>query len=181
MRRRTFDGIVTLVGVGLGIFLLIAAVLLNWGYSFADNTVTSQLAAQKIFFPEAASPTMTAEGFPALQQYGGMQLTTGKQAQMYADYYIAEHIKNIAGGKTYSEVSALARANPTDAVLADQVQTLFRGEALRGQLLTAYGFWQLGQIAKIGAVVTLIGGLLLLLLSLLGWRHLRRTPDRATI
>ena len=127
MRRKRFDAMVSLVGLGLSVFLFVAAGLLNWGYSFADNTVNSQLSAQNIYFPEKGSPGFDAETYPDLQQYGGMQMTTGKQAQMYADYYIAEHLKLMAGGKTYSEVSNLSRANPADAVLAEQVQNLFRG------------------------------------------------------
>ena len=46
MKRRTFDGIVTLVGFGLGLFLIVAAGLLNWGYGFADKAVSSQLSSQ---------------------------------------------------------------------------------------------------------------------------------------
>jgi len=47
MRRRKFDGIVSAVGAGLTVFLLVAAALLNWGYSFANQSVTDQLSAQK--------------------------------------------------------------------------------------------------------------------------------------
>ncbi|CAB4685091.1 MAG: hypothetical protein F2657_04130 [Actinobacteria bacterium] len=181
MRRKRFDAMVSLVGLGLSIFLFVAAGLLNWGYSFADNTVKSQLAAQNIYFPEKGSPGFDAETFPDLQQYGGMQMTTGKQAQTYADHYIAEHLNKIAGGKTYSEVSTLSRANPTDAALAGQVQTLFRGESLRGTLLTAFAFWQLGQIAKLSSYAALLAGGLMLFMTILGYRHLRRTPEEATI
>jgi hypothetical protein len=181
MRRKKFDAMVSLVGLGLSIFLFVAAGLLNWGYSFADNTVKSQLSAQNIYFPEKGSPGFDAETFPDLQQYGGMQMTTGKQAQMYADYYIAEHLNKTAGGKTYSEVSSLSRANPTDAALAGQVQTLFRGESLRGTLLTAFAFWQLGQIAKLSSYAALLAGVLMLFMTILGYRHLRRTPEEATI
>ena len=51
MKRRTFDQIVTFVGFGLSVFLLIAAGLLNWGATFADGAVKSQLEAQQIVFP----------------------------------------------------------------------------------------------------------------------------------
>lgn len=51
---------------------------------------------------------------------------------MFAEHDIAIHPQDTAGGKTYSEVSALSRANPADANLAAQVQTLFRGETPRG-------------------------------------------------
>lgn len=37
-----------------------------------------------------------------------------------------------------------AQANPSDTALAAKAQTLFRGETLRGLLLSAYAFWKLG-------------------------------------
>lgn len=45
MRRRKFDGIVSAIGAGLTVFLLVAAGLLNWGYSFANQNVSDQLTA----------------------------------------------------------------------------------------------------------------------------------------
>ena len=51
MKRQTFDKIVTMVGVGLAVFLFIAAGLLNWGYSFADSQVKGQLKSQSIILP----------------------------------------------------------------------------------------------------------------------------------
>lgn len=181
MRRRKFDAIVSAVGAGLALFLLVAAGLLNWGYSFANDTVKKQLSAQNIFFPKADSPGFSAKEFPELQKYAGQQMTNGKQAQMYADYYIGAHLKSIAGGKTYSEVSNESRANPADAGLAAKVQLLFRGETLRGTLLTAFAFWQLGQIAMYSSIACFVGGLLMAILTLMGYAHLRRTPSEATI
>ena len=55
MKRITFDKIVTFVGFGLGVFLLIAAGLLNWGATFASGTVVSQLEAQQITIPAIAA------------------------------------------------------------------------------------------------------------------------------
>ena len=198
MKRRTFDRIVSFVGLGLGVLLLVAAGLLNWGYSFADKAVTSQLAEQKITFPAADSPeinALPAEDKAVISKYAGMQLTTGKQAKDYADHFMAVHVRAIGGGKTYSEISELAlaaqsaaRMAPKDATLAaqaaslmDKRQTLFMGNTLRGLLGNAYAFWQLGQIAKLSALAALVGGLLMLVLSLLGLNHLRRTPEDATI
>jgi hypothetical protein len=75
---------------------------------------------------------------------------------------------------TYSQASAASLAAPTDAALAGEVQTLFRGETLRGMLLNAYAFWQIGQIVKVASYVAYLGGVLFLLLTLLGFRHGRR-------
>jgi len=198
MRRRKFDGLVSAVGAGLTIFLLIAAALLNWGYSFANKSVTDQLSAQKISFPAADSESLKAlpeEDRKAIEPFAGMQLTTGEQAQAYAVHYIGSHVKNVAGGKTYSEVSgealaknAQSKANPSDTALAEEAatlmgqrQTLFMGETLKGLLLNAFAFWQVGQIAMYAAVACLVGGLLMLILTTMGYAHLRRTPSEVTI
>jgi len=50
-----------------------------------------------------------------MRQYGGQQLTTGAQAEVYADHFIANHLKVIGGGKTYSQLSAEAIAQPKNA------------------------------------------------------------------
>ena len=57
----------------------------------------------------------------------------------------ALHLRESLGGKTYSELSSASRADPDDTELADQVQTAFRGETLRGLLLTSFAFWTLGR------------------------------------
>jgi hypothetical protein len=61
------------------------------------------------------------------------------------------------------------------------VQTVFRGTTLRSMLLEAYGFWQFGQIALIAAIASLIGAALMLMLSVLGFVHLRRTAPEAEV
>ena len=198
MKRRTYDKIVTTMGLGLTVFLFVTSALLNWGYSFADKNVRDNLAAQKIMFPAADSEAIKA--LPAadkteVEKFAGMQLTTGEQARTYADHYIGVHVKGIAGGKTYSEISgaalaanAKAQANPSDTALAaeaaqlmGQRQTLFMGETLKGLLGFSFAFWQLGQIAQIASGVALIGGIVMLLLTFAGYLHLRRTDDSATI
>ena len=198
MKRRTIDRIVSLIGLGLSLFLFIAAGLLNWGYTFADKAVSEQLSAQKIMFPAADNGGY--KGLPqtdqdAMAPFVGMQLTTGEQAKVYADHYIGVHVKGIAGGKTYSEVSgealaanAAASADPTNKELAakasalmGQRQTLFMGETLRGLLGYAYAFWQVGQIAMYASWAAIAGGLIMLILSIFGFMHLRRTPDSVTV
>jgi hypothetical protein len=67
------------------------------------------------------------------------------------------------------------------AKLGDLRQTLFMGNTLRGLLLEAYAFGTLGNIAAIAALASLVGGILLLLLSIAGIVHIRRTPEEATI
>jgi hypothetical protein len=177
MRRKTFDIILTSVGAVLTAVLIVGGVLLVWGYNFANSNVRDQLTAQQIYFPPAGSQALASPQIgPYLNQYAGQQLTTGAQAEAYADHFIAVHLSEVAGGKTYAQVSALAQADPTNATLQAQVNTLFKGETLRGMLLNAYAFWQLGQIALYSAIAAFTGAALMLILTVLGFLHLRRVP-----
>lgn len=192
MKRKNFDKIVTAVGFGLTVFLFVAAGLLNWGASFASDSVKSQLENQNISFPTAeAMPEATKD---KLAKWAEMKVTTGEMARDYSDLYIWEHMKGssiAALGKpaTYSEVSGmymgLVRGGSTDkeqiAKLGELRQTLFMGNTLRGMLLEAYAFGTMGVIAGYGAIAALVGGIIMLLLSIAGLVHIRRTPESATI
>jgi hypothetical protein len=176
MRRRTFDSLVSIAGLLLVVVLVVAGGLLTWGHNYIDHQVSSQLAAQKITFPAANSPAVAAPEFAAMRQYGGQLMTTGAQAQVYADHFIANHLKAIGGGKTYAQLSAEAQAQPNNAALAAEVNTVFKGETLRGLLLNAYAFGTIATIAGIAAIVAFVSAGLLLLLCALGLYHARRTP-----
>jgi hypothetical protein len=184
MRRRTFDALATLAGVVLAVVLAIGGGLLLWGHSVISNDVHTQLAAQKIVFPPATSPAikeLPAANAAAMSAYGGQLMITGAQAQAYADNFIAVHLQKIGGGQTYSQLSAKALAQPKNTALAEQVQTMFRGETLRGLLLNAYGWWQIGQIMLISAIVAFSAAGLFLILSGLGFWHLRRATPQAEV
>lgn len=177
MNRKYVDKVASSTGLLLAVVLLLAGGLLTWGYSFTNAQVKTQLAEQNVSFPAAGSGAITslpAADQPFIAKYAGQQMLNGRQAQVYADHFIAVHLKEIAGGKTYSEVSAASQADPTNATLATQVQLLFRGSTLRGLLLYGYAFWQIGQIAMYAALVSYLGGVLFLLLALLGFLHARR-------
>jgi hypothetical protein len=181
MRRRTFDALAATAGLVIAGLLLVAGGLLTWGHNFVTHEVHTQLAAQKIVFPPADSPAVKGPQFAAMRQYGGQLMTTGAQAQVYADHFIAVHLTEIGGGQTYAQLSAKALANPKDAALAAQVQTMFRGETLRGLLLNAYAFWTIGQIMLYAAIAAFAGAGLLLILAIFGFLHLRRTAPEAEI
>jgi len=182
MRRRTFDFIATAIGGGLTIVLLVAGGLLMWGYSFANANVRDQLAAQQIYFPPAGSDALKSpEIGPYLNQYAGQKLVNGEQAKAYADHFIAVHLKEVADGKTYAQVSTAAQADPKNATLQAQANTLFKGEALRSMLLEAYAFWKIGQIALYAAISSFILAGLMLLLTVLGVVHLRRVDPAAEV
>ena len=108
-------------------------------------------------------------------------MTTGAQAEVYANDFIAVHLQEIGGGKTYSELSTLAMAQPNNAALQGQVATIFKGTMLRGSLLNAYGYWFFGQIALFSAIGAFVAAALMLVLTLLGLRHYRRVDDTTVV
>ena len=181
MKRRTFDILIAAAGLFLAVTLIAAGGLLTWAHTFIGNEVHTQLAAQQIYFPPANSKAVAAPEFAAMRQYGGQQLTTGAQAQVYADHFIANHLKEIGGGKTYAQLSAEAIAQPTNTALAGQVATVFKGETLRGLLLNAYAFGTMGMIAGIAAIAAFIAAAVMLILGGLGLMHARRTSPATEI
>lgn len=192
MKRRTFDKITSLVSLGFAVMLFIFAGLLNWGASFADDNVQSQLAMQNISFPAKASmPEATKD---KLAKWAEQKVMTGEMARDYSDLYILEHMNASATavmGKpaTYSEVSGaymgLVRGGSTDtakiAQLGDLRQTLFMGNTLRGMLLQAYAFGTMGLIAGYAAFASLIGAILFLILGIAAVLHRRHTGEEARI
>jgi hypothetical protein len=182
MRRKTFDALLTTGGLVLAAVLVVAGILLTWGHNFVNHQVRSQLVAQQIFFPAAGSAAIADPAIkPYLTKYGGQQMTNGAQAQAWADHFIAVHIKKIGGGQTYAQLSAKAQADPSNTALASQVDSVFRGETLRGLLLNAYAFWKMAQIMWWAALAAFIGAGLMLVLSALGYLHLRRTDATAEV
>jgi len=184
MRRRTFDAIVATMGLAIAALLVIAGGMLAWGHSFVTSEVHNQLAAEKITFPAANSPAITSlpkADAAAMSKYAGQPMTTGAQAETWADHFIAVHLVKIGGGQTYSQLSGKALADPKNAALAGQVEAVFRGETLRGLLLNAFGYWEMGQIMLWSAFIAFAGGAVMLLLSLFGFAHLRRTAPQAEV
>jgi len=177
MNRTIVDRLVSSIGAVMGVALLVASGLLFFAHGYVHGQVTDQLREQQISFPAAGTKAITSlpsADQTAINQYAGQQLVNGAQAKAFADHYIKVHLSEVAGGQTYSQVSSKALANPQDQQLAGQVQTLFRGETLRGLLLNAYAFDTMANVAFIAAWVSLLGGIVLLVLSALGLVHSRR-------
>ena len=172
----------TLVIIGSVLFLVLSvgSGLLLWGSGFAHDMVHSQLSEQKISFPAKGSPGLDPKDFPGLQRYAGQAVDNGPKAKAYADQFIKVHLKGIANGQTYSQVSAAALANPKDTALAAEAQTLFRGETLRGLLLYAWGWSVVGEIAFYVGVAALLGALAVLMALIIGFATHERTVHRAT-
>lgn len=173
--RKTIDKIFILLGVAVTAVLVVLGTMAWWGYDFATSMVKKELTAQKIYFPEKGSPALDPAKYPGLQQYAGQLVDNGPKAKAYANEYIGEHLKSIAGGKTYAEVSAEALKDPTNAKLQAQKTSLFQGETLRGILIgTGYAYWTFGVLAQYAAIAAFAGAIVMSVLVLLGLGHLKR-------
>jgi hypothetical protein len=155
------------------------------------------LSSQQIFFPPKAS--LETEGRADLFSYAGQQVTSGKDAQAYASY-IDHHLDGIANGLSYAELGGVERAakaevtaavdagksesdiaalKTTAAGITGQRDTLFRGETLRGLLLSTYAWDMIGTISGIAAIISFVAAAIMLALVALGVVHLRRSQHAA--
>lgn len=173
-KRKSIDKLLTSLGLVVTITLVLFGGLALWAYTFTETNVRNELASQKIYFPPKGSPALADPQISKyLNQYAGQQLLTGPQAKAYANHFIAVHLEKVADGQTYAQVSTKALADPGNAKLQQQAQTLFKGETLRGLLLgDAYAFSVVGQIALVAAIVCFSAAALMFLLVLGGVWHL---------
>jgi len=198
MKRRTLDIMFSVGGVALAALLFTIGLVMTSNANFANNYVTTQLSQQNITFKAADALTAEERQLPCLVQYAGQKLTTGKQAECYANY-IGVHLEATADGATYAELGTpqsklraqVAEAKKTndpnlaalEKQLADvtaQRETVFKGETLRGLLLTSYGFSEFGVKAGQAALVSYLAAGLLLLLAAAGFVHAFVTPKTVT-
>ena len=193
MNRKSFDKIASVIGLLIAGLLIILGGILQFGGNFAADQVATQLKPQAITIPaDNGDPKATADVKKFFADNANVVMTTGKQAQMYADHYIGFHLAAMptyAAASTENRVAAGAlAADPTNVELqgkakhaAATVETVFKGQALRGMLLNAYAFGMLGDIAIVASYVTFAGGLIFLILALLGFAHLRRVDTDSVI
>jgi hypothetical protein len=196
VKRRTLDILFSIGGLLIAALLLVGGLVLTSNANFAKNYVSTQLAQENITFKTADTLTDEEKKSACLVQYAGQKLTTGKQAECYANEFIGLHLKSTAGGKTYADLgtpqaelrtklTAAQKAGDT-ALAADlqkqyndvtqQRETVFKGETLRGLLLTTYGFSEFGTKAEQFSVVAYSAAALMLILSLAGFAHALITP-----
>jgi hypothetical protein len=189
MKRKHFDVLISTAGLVLAVVLLVFGLYLKDQRDFAHGTVREQLSEQKISFKPAAALTDEEAAQPGLVKYAGTAVDTGDKARVYADEFIKLHLQKTGDdeslwGLTYAELGNKQREDPPPdnmETISEVRETVFKGEMLRGVLLTTYGFSQLGEQAGFAMTVSLIGAVLLFLFSILGFVHAVRTPKDATI
>jgi hypothetical protein len=188
MSRKVMDKLASSIGIVTVVVLVVAGGLMTWGHSFANSSVRTQLAQQQINFPAKAAFAHAKPGteitpgmIPYLAKYAGQQLTTGPQAEAYANHFIAVHLSQMPYGGIYSKISAAGIAQPNNAKLAALKQTSFMGTTLRGLLLEAYAFSVIASIMLWGAIASFVLALVMSLLVGLGLWHASRTSEEAAL
>ena len=195
MKRRTLDMIFSAGGIAVAILLVLLGIVFKTNADFADSYVHDQLAEQKISFTAAEFLSDEEKTSTCLIENAGTPLDSGKKAECYANDYIGMHLKGIGGGETYATIGAIqtkAKTALADATAANasnvaelkadldkitgQRESMFKGETLRGLLLTSYGFSIFGEKAALAGMLSFLGALVMLLASIAGFIHAFSTP-----
>ena len=111
MKRRTLDIMFSAGGLVLAVLLLIVGIVLTSNASFAKNYVGDQLSQQHITFATVDKLTANEKNSACLVQYAGQNMTTGKQAECYANEYIGGHLKTSSSAALHPGVVAAARGS----------------------------------------------------------------------
>ena len=189
LKRRTIDSVLIGIGAVVTAALMVAGALLTWGSNFAADYVDDELSSQHVAFPPAAA--LEEEGRTDLLAFAGRDVNTGDEAEAYASF-INGHLQGIADGATYADlgtpereakaaVEAAIEDGASEATVAElqgkadaitgQRNTLFKGETLRGLLLTAFAWATVGKIAGYAAFAAFAAGAVMLVLVRFGMRH----------
>ncbi len=197
VKRRTIDSVLIGFGVVAMLAFALAGGLLLWGHNFSSDYVSKELGSQNISFPNAQA--LTDGGRADLVKFADQKVDTGKEAEGYASF-INGHLQGIADGATYADLGAPESAAKADVKAAvdagkpqatiDELQakadgisgqrnTLFKGETLRGLLLSAYAWSTVGMIAGIAAFGAFLAAAVMAVLVVLGIVHHHKTPKTA--
>lgn len=197
LKRRTIDTVLISFGALAVVVFAVAGGLLTWGHNFSSDYVHDELASQNITFPSAES--LTDGGRADLVKWADHNVDTGKEAEAYASY-INGHLQETADGATYADLGTPERAanaavaaakeagepqakidelQATATTITNQRNTLFKGETLRGLLLSAYAWSTVGTIAGIAAIGAFVAAAIMAVLVALGMVHHHKVPKAA--
>ncbi|MCK6565314.1 MAG: hypothetical protein L6Q80_11290, partial [Dehalococcoidia bacterium] len=198
MTRRHLDFIFAGGGAIIAVLLLVFGLVMVDQANFAHDYVRDQLRDQKITFATADKLTEEEKtwksGSSCLSDNAGKLMEKGKQAECYANFYIAMHMDASAKkagwpGETYATMGTVrsdltAQVNAAkekgDTAGAADLQkkldaatslrsTFQTGETLRGLLLTSYGFSVFGERAALAGTISLAAAALLGVLAVAGF------------
>jgi hypothetical protein len=173
-RKRIIIAVIAIVLAAAGVGAL-------KGAFFARDFVHTQLAEQQITFPTVAADRTHYAAYPELKKYAGRAVTDGWTAHAYANL-IDHHVAATTGGKSYSQASREAQANPNNAALQQTRRTALDGQLLRGTLLNVYGWWWVGTLALwAGWILIGLAGALLIGLAVPALRGAVKTARNARV
>jgi len=195
MKRKTLDLTMSVGGILIAALAIVLGFVFQANADFATTYVRDQLNEQRIMFPAAEYLSESEANVPCLVEFAGTSLDSGKKSECYANEYIGSHLKGIGGGETYAtlgtpqrelqaKVADAKRANDPNlptleadlAKVSGQRDSMFKGETLRGLLLTTYGFSVLGEKAALAATIAFFAAAIVILASLAGFAHALATP-----
>jgi hypothetical protein len=215
MKRRTLDIIVSIGGAGLAVLLVILGLVMANRANFAKDYVRTQLTQQDLAFPTADKLAPRERQFTEARsacviRYAGQAITTGKQAECYANEYLGGHLTWLAtrlempqvafvDGLSYRRLgvvqadlnaqitAAKASNDPSLTALQQRLadvttvrDKMFQGTMLRNALLTSYGFASLGVTAGQVGTVAFVAASVLVLLAAAGCVHAFFTSETKT-
>jgi len=195
MKRKTLDLTMSVGGILIAALAIVLGFVFQANADFATTYVRDQLNEQRIMFPAAEYLSESEANVPCLVEFAGTSLDSGKKSECYANEYIGSHLKGIGGGETYAtlgtpqrelqaKVADAKKANDPNlptleadlAKVSGQRDSMFKGETLRGLLLTTYGFSVLGEKAALAATIAFFAAAIVILASLAGFAHALATP-----
>jgi len=170
---------------------------------FVQGNIRNELAAQQISFSAADKLTDEEKQLPGIVENAGQALTTGNQAQVYAGL-IGLHLQEAAAGAGYPDASyatlggiqgGLKTAVTTATASGDQAaidkaqtnlttvtnlrNTMLTGSTLRGTLLSAYGWDNVGTGITLGGAFILVLALVFFVLFVYEGRRGHLPPTEA--
>lgn len=157
--------------------VLVVGVVLTLAGNYGRQLVHDQLAAQKITFApydESGQNGDNYEAYPELRDRAGTTVTDGLAARDFAAY-INAHVMETTGGRSYSEVSAAARANPEDEEAAQVRRSALDGQLLAAIMWNTYGWWLLATVSFFVGIALIVAGLALGVVALLARRRPQAT------
>jgi len=178
----------------LAIVALLLGVAALWMGTFIQANIEDELEAQQISFPEEERLSESERGIDGITNYAGEQLSTGDHAQVYSEYILLHMNESAAEagypGATYATLGAVQRELRTavqqaqdagdEAALAEAEaelaevtalrNTMLTGSNLRGNLLSAYGWGNVGQGVLFLGLGIIVLAIVFALLFVFEWR-----------
>ncbi|CAN5690827.1 hypothetical protein BH23CHL2_BH23CHL2_12740 [soil metagenome] len=181
-------GVLALVALLLGVAAL-------WMGNFIQDNIKDELEAQQISFPPEEAMSDQEREIDGLTAYAGEQLSTGDQAKVYSEYILL-HMNQSAEeaghpGATYATLGGVQRGLRADVQAAQDAgdeqaleeaeaelaevtalrNTMLTGSNLRGNLLSAYGWGNVGQGVFFLGIGIIVLAIIFTLLFFFEWRR----------